>query len=78
MLICLFLSKLVPFLFLLQQIYRSHQQALAGASPAANQGQQQSLALLQQQQQLFAQQQLAGTIALLQLFYFVFLLFSDR
>ena len=48
--------------FSLQQIYRSHQQALAGASPAANQGQQQGqLALLQQQQQLFAQQQLAGT-----------------
>jgi len=48
----------------LLQIYRSHQQALAGASSAANQGPQQSLALLQQQQQqLFAQQQLAAAAA---------------
>ena len=53
-------TNLFCFCFL-QQIYRSHQQALAGASSAANQGPQQSLALLQQQQQqLFAQQQLAG------------------
>ena len=66
------MSEFVSFLFFLQQIYRSHQQALAGASPAANQGQQQSLALLQQQQQLFAQQQLAVTIAL-QLFFVFYL-----